>query len=104
MMYRSYEDERPIAFAETAAALVGLIHTADRNHQATTITLATDSAVVYYILQTGKGLTLRRHKLLQELYITFFGIKSKRGHRLVVRWVSSDANLADPVSRGVLAT
>jgi hypothetical protein len=102
-MYRQYEDQRPNAFAETAAALVGLIHTANNCTQPTTTTLATDSAVVFYIRVTGKGATLRQHRLLQELYITFFSIKNKRGHRLVVRWVPSDASLADPVLRGVLA-
>jgi ribonuclease HI len=98
-MYRAYEDEKPIAFAELAAALVGLIHTANNQQEPTTITLATDSAIVYYVLMTEKGATLRRHKLLQELYTTYFTIKSKRCHRLIVQWVPSDANLADPVSR-----
>jgi hypothetical protein len=103
-LYRQYLDHRPIAFAELAAALVVLIHTAKQNHLPTTITIATDSSVVYYVLSTGKGKTLRMYHILQQLYITWFTIKSKRGHRLVVRWVTSDANLADPVSRGVLAS
>jgi hypothetical protein len=102
-LYRHYMDSRPIAFAEIEAALVALIHTAKSNHRATTITTATDSAVAYYVLSTGKGKTLRMYEILQ-LYTTWFQIKSKRGHRLVVRWVPSDANLADPVPRGVLAT
>jgi hypothetical protein len=102
-VYRQYSDARPIAFAEIAAALVALIHTAKHNHLATTITIATDSALAYYILSTGKGKTLRMYNILQQLYITWLLIKSKRGHRLVVRWVPSDANLAGPVSRGVLA-
>jgi ribonuclease HI len=92
-----------IAFAEIAAALPGLIYTAEHEHQPTKITIATDSAVAYYTLATGKGATFRYNVLLQELYVTFFRIKSDRGHHLVVRWVPSGANLADPVSRGVLA-
>jgi hypothetical protein len=43
-LYKSYEDTKPIAYAEMAAALVALIHTADRCTSATTITLATDSS------------------------------------------------------------
>jgi hypothetical protein len=103
-LYRQYSDVRPIAFAEIAAALVALIHTAKNNHRATTITIATDSAVAYYVLSTGKGRTLRMYEILQQLYTTWFLIKSIRGHRLVVRWVPSDANFAEPISRGVLAT
>jgi hypothetical protein len=54
-LHRQYSDVRPIAFATIAAALVALIHTAKQNHRATTIITATDSAVAYYILSTGKG-------------------------------------------------
>jgi hypothetical protein len=60
--------------------------------------------VTYYVLSTGKGRTIRTHVILQQLICTWFSIKCTRGHRLVVRWVPTDANLADPVSRGVLAT
>jgi hypothetical protein len=102
--YRQYEGYKPIAFAETAVALVAVIHTANKQTRPTTITLCTDSSVVYYILNTGKGATLRQNIFLQPLYVTFLIIKDKRGHRLVVWWVPTDANLGDPVSRGVLAT
>jgi hypothetical protein len=80
--------------------MVALIHTASRCTSATTITLEMDLLVVYYVLKTGKGATLWYNVLLQELSATYFKIKSERGHRLVVRWVPTDANLADPVSRG----
>jgi hypothetical protein len=79
-LYRDYLDERPIAFAEIAAALVALIHTAKSAHRATTITLATDSTVAYYVLITGKGKTIRNNVILQELYYTWFSIKCIRGH------------------------
>jgi hypothetical protein len=93
-LHRAYQDYKPIAFAEMAAALLGLLYTAQDCAQPTTIALLTNSAVVYYTLSSGKGLTFRSNVLLQELYVTYFKIKSDRGHRLVVRWIPSGANLA----------
>jgi hypothetical protein len=90
----------PLQDPSDAAIFSGRSHLC---HPDTTITLATDSAIVYYVLNTGKGLTLRQHDLLQQLYISYYKKKSKRGHRLVFWWVATDVNLADPVSRGVLA-
>jgi hypothetical protein len=66
-LYREYEDSRTIAFAELAAALVALIHTAKSQHLPAAITLATDSSIVFYVLSTGKGYTLRQHVLLQVI-------------------------------------
>jgi hypothetical protein len=71
-LHRSYNGRKPIAFAELAAALVGLVHTANDLLEPTTITLATDSSVVFYVLSTGKGSTLRQYKILQELYMAYF--------------------------------
>jgi ribonuclease HI len=99
-MAQHYTDHRPIAFAEMAAALKGLIWFM-RNHlqQPTTITLATDSSTVYYILQKGTGLTLRSSEILQKLYVTMMYEQIKSGNALVVRWVPSEQNLADPLTR-----
>jgi ribonuclease HI len=92
----------PIAVAELAAAIFTLIWCGSRLRQPTAITLATDSSVVYYVLSTGKGYTLRSNVWLQALFVRWFKIKLDRGHGLVLRWVPWQANLADPVSRGVL--
>jgi hypothetical protein len=81
---------------------VQLIHTAPSQQEATTITLRTDSNIVYYVLNSGKGATIRQNVILQELYVAYYKIKNKRGHRLVVWWVPTDANLVDPISRGVI--
>jgi hypothetical protein len=102
-MVRYYEDRRPIAFAEMAAAIVGL-HQFQRTLTAlTTITLCMDSAVVYHTQNKGTGSTLRYSLLLKNLYVQRMINKLKSGHGLVVRWVPSAENLADPLSRGVLA-
>jgi hypothetical protein len=79
-----------------------LIWIGTRLRHPTAITLATDLSVAYYTLSTGKGYTrtFRNSSLLQ---IQWFLIKLGRGHGLVLRWVPSQAKLADPVSRGVLA-
>jgi hypothetical protein len=74
-LYRQYEDVKPIALAEVAAAIVGLTHTARNHQEATTITLCTDYSVVYYVLNTGEGSTLRQNVILQELYIAYFSKK-----------------------------
>jgi hypothetical protein len=102
-VYQRFTDEIPIARAELAAALFALNWVGSRLRQPTNITLGTDSAVVYYVLSTGKGMSLRYDLWLQTLYISWFRIKMNRGHGLVVRWVPSAANPADPVSRGVLS-
>jgi hypothetical protein len=67
--------------------------------QPTTITLATDSSVVYHTLSKGTGLTLRSSAILQKLHIYMMYELIKSGHALVVRWVPSEQNLADPLTR-----
>lgn len=98
-MVRHYDDVRPIAFAEMAAAIIGLLWTFTLLQQPTNITLLTDSMVVYHTLSKGTGLTLRASRTLQKLYIKMCLIKIWTGHSLVVRWVPSGSNLADPLSR-----
>jgi hypothetical protein len=100
-MSSHYQDTKPIAFAEMATAFVGLSW-AMRNHRSepTTVTLATHSSVVYYSLLRGTGLSLRTSSLLQKLYINMYSQKIKAGQGLVIRWVPSELNLADPLSRG----
>jgi hypothetical protein len=102
-VFQPFQDAQPIAVAEMAAALFALIWIGQRCYRPMALSLDTDSAVVYYTLSTGKGITFRRSPLLQRLYVTWFRIKMDRGHGLVLRWVPSNANLADAVSRGVLA-
>jgi hypothetical protein len=94
-----YVDSRPIAFAEMAAALRGLIWYMQTLHRPTTVTLCTDSSVVYYTLLKGRGLTLRSSAILQTLYCKMLLLKIKAGHALVLRWVLSHENLADPLTR-----
>jgi ribonuclease HI len=102
--YRRLEPAQPIAVAEMAAALVGLHwYLQDVALHPTTVILYTDSSVVYHSLSRGTGLTLRSHVLLQNLNISFLINKVYTGHGLVVRWVPSCDNLADPLSRGVHA-
>jgi hypothetical protein len=96
-----YTDTRPIAFPEMAAALKGLIWYMRTLDEPTTITLYTDSSIVYYFFVRGIGVTSRRSLILQQLYYTMFKIKIQAGHGLVVRWVPSSENLAGPLSRGV---
>jgi ribonuclease HI len=86
-----------------AAALAGLIWASRDLQQPRNITLYTDSSIVYCSLARGTGLTLRRNVLLQNLYIGWLFNKVKSGHGLVVRWLPSEENLADPLSRGVLS-
>jgi hypothetical protein len=95
--YRRLEPERPIAVAEMAAALIGLHwYLQDVATRPTTAILYTDSSIVYHTLVRGTGLTLRSSLLLQNLYIAFLINKVYTGHGLVVRWVPSRENLADP--------
>jgi hypothetical protein len=62
-----YTDIRPIAFAEIAAAISGLLCLMRTQlRRPTTITLCTDSASVYYSLLKGAGLTLRSSPILQH--------------------------------------
>jgi hypothetical protein len=103
-IYQQFTDAIPIAQAEIAASLFALIWVGSRLRQPTAITISTDSTVAYYTLATGKGYTFRHSIWLQILYIHWFQVKMNRGHGLVVRWVPSTANPADPVSRGVLLT
>jgi hypothetical protein len=85
----------PIAWAETAA-LVGLLWIIKNCvTEPTTITLCTSSSVVYYTLLKGTGF-LRNNPLLQNLYLSMIAYKIQTGHGLVIRWVPSQANLADP--------
>jgi ribonuclease HI len=53
-VYQPFSDRIPIAEAEIAAALFALNWVGSRLRQPTSITLATDSAVAYYTLSTGK--------------------------------------------------
>jgi ribonuclease HI len=99
-MVQHYTDSRPIAFAEMAAALKGLLwFIRTQLRQPTTITLATDSSTVYYTLEKGTGLTLRSSAILQKLHVSVMYEIIKAGHALVVRWVPSEQNLADPLTR-----
>jgi hypothetical protein len=102
--YRHLEPPQPIAVAEMAAALVDL-HWYAQNvlQEPTTVHLYTDSSVVYYSLSRGTGVTLRYTPVLQNLYIAWLINKVYTGHGLVVHWVPSHLNLADPLSRGVHA-
>jgi hypothetical protein len=84
-----------------AAVLKGAIRYMQTLEQPTAVTLFTDSLVVYHTLVKGTGVTLRRSLILQQLYARLYQIKTQAGHGLVVRWVSSDENLADLLSRGV---
>jgi ribonuclease HI len=104
-LYCQYDDTTPIAFAEMAAALAGLLWATKHLDQPRNITLYTDSSIVFYSLSRGTGLTLRRDPLLKNLYIrvTWLVNKENSGHGLVVRWLPSEENLADPLSRGVLS-
>jgi ribonuclease HI len=87
-----------------AAALVGLHwYLQDVATQLTTVTLYTDSSVVFHTLSRGTGITLRNNVLLQNMYVAFLINKVYTGHGLVVRRVPSCQNLADPLSRGVHA-
>jgi ribonuclease HI len=58
-IYQPFTDEVPIAVAELAAAIFTLIWCGSRLRQPTSITVATDSSVVYYVLSSGKAQTLR---------------------------------------------
>jgi hypothetical protein len=91
----------PIAEAYIAAALHAFLVITETYHQPVHITLYTDSTVAFYTLSSGKGLTFRQSPLLQKLYVLW--IRVNRGFSLVVRWIPSQANLDDPVSRGVSA-
>jgi hypothetical protein len=87
-----------------AAALIGLHWYAQQVlRHPTTIHLYTDSTIVYYTLVRGTGVTLRHTPILQNLYMAWLINKVYTGHGLVVHWVPSDRNLADPLSRGVHA-
>jgi ribonuclease HI len=100
-MASHYYDRKPIAIAEMAAVLLGLSWAMTHQiEEPTTLTLATDSSVVYYSLLRGTGITLQHSPLLQELYVNMYRKKIKAGHGLAIRWVPSEQNLADPLSRG----
>jgi hypothetical protein len=88
---------------EMAATLQGLLWMFCQLDQPTTVTIYTDSSSVYYSLVKGTGRTLRQSLRLQTLYVQMFKNKIQAGHGLVVRWVLSAENLADPLSRGVHA-
>jgi ribonuclease HI len=103
MVYQ-YPGARPIASAEMAAALKGLLWFFEQLDQPTTVTLYTDSSAVFYSLVKGTGRTLRQSLRLQNLYVQMYKNKNWALHGLVIRWVPSEDNLADPFSRGVHAT
>jgi ribonuclease HI len=101
-MVQHFMDSRQITVAEMAAALRGLQWCIQEHlTQPTNITLFTDSVVVYHTLVKGTGLTLRASSLLQDLFVNTWIMKNKAGHGLVVRWVPSEQNLADPLSREI---
>jgi hypothetical protein len=100
-IYQPLDPPLPIAEAEIAAALQALLIITETYHQPVNITLYTDSAVIFYTLLSGKGATFRHSSLLQRLYSLWIRNKINRGFGLVVRWVPSQANLGDLVSRGV---
>jgi hypothetical protein len=90
---RFYDDVEPIALAKMAAPLAGLIWITQQRHQPTTVSLHTDSSVVCHSLVRGTGLNLRSHELF---YIRWLVNKLDSGHGLLVRWIPSADNLADP--------
>jgi hypothetical protein len=70
---------------------------------ASPINLSTDCSVVYYTLVKGTGSMMRSQDILQDLQVTMTMERIKSGYGLLVRWVPSEANLAEPFSRGVNA-
>jgi hypothetical protein len=95
---------RQIAWAEMSAAIEGVIWCCQRAlDQPTTITLFTDSMIVFATIVRGKGVTLRASPLLQNRYYVMYRELNKAGHGLVARWIPSERNLADPLTRGVPA-
>jgi hypothetical protein len=99
----SYSKEHSITYVEMVVALAGLLWISRQLHHPTNVTLFTDSSMVYHTLVKGTGTTLHSDSLLQNMYISWLINKVHSGHGLVVRWVPSADNLADPFSRGVLA-
>jgi hypothetical protein len=98
-----YTDRGPIAFVELAAAVLrGLIWM----RQPTAITLHTGSVIVYHTIVkgTGTGLTLWSSAILPNLFCIVYYLTNRAGHCLVTRWVPPQENLADRLSRGVLAS
>jgi hypothetical protein len=77
-----------------AAALKGAIWYMRSLEHPTTVTLYTNSSIVFYLLVRATGVTLRRSLILQELYFKMYTIKIQAVHGLVVRWVPSRENLA----------
>jgi hypothetical protein len=103
-LVQCYDDRKPIAFAEMAGTLAEAFLWFMRSlDQPTTITVYTDSSSVYHSLVRGPRLTLRTFEILKNLYAVMIINKQKSGHGLVVSWVPSAENMADPLSRGVLA-
>jgi ribonuclease HI len=70
-----------------AAALEGLQWLFSHLLQPHSITLLTDSTVVYYTLVKGTGVTLRRSLRLQNLFVNMFRNKVRAGHGLVTSWI-----------------
>jgi hypothetical protein len=78
VQHYEYTDTRQIAFAEMAAALKGLIwRMTTLVQEPTTITLFSDSAIVYHTLVKGTGLTLRALSLLQQIFVRMWMLKIK---------------------------
>jgi hypothetical protein len=66
--------------------------------QPTTVTLFTDSTIVFSTTVKGKGLTLRASPLLQDRFVKMYRLMNKAGHSLVAMWFPSNRNLADPLT------
>jgi hypothetical protein len=68
-LVQRFTSPRNIAWTEMAAALKGAIWCCTSHlDQPTTLTLFTDSQVVYHTIVKGTGVTLRSSPLLQDLY------------------------------------
>jgi hypothetical protein len=63
-LYETFREALPIAEAEMAAALYGLLWKTRLYRNPFRVTLYTDSSVVFYTRYTGKGYTLRSQQLL----------------------------------------
>jgi hypothetical protein len=93
-----YTDQQSIASVKMEEAFRRFIWYKRQLSQPATLTLCTESAVVYYTLAKGTGLILRSLALFQTLYF-YKLLKLQAGHALVFRWVPSDENQAYSLTR-----